>query len=43
MAVNEEVREFAKAYSIVRRDLGPLIDFLSVSIGDKERVSETIR
>jgi len=42
MAVNEEIGEFAKAYSIVQRDLGPLINFLSVSIGDREKVSETI-
>jgi len=43
MAVNEEVREFVKVYSIIRRDLKPFIDFLSVSVSDKERVSEMIR
>lgn len=43
MAVNEEIGEFGKAYSIVRRDLWPFIDFLLVSASEKNRVSETTR
>ena len=43
MVVNEEIRELTKASSIARRDRGPFIDFLSPSVGNKERVPKRSR